>query len=57
MLFGRMWVKKLLHNRKLKLTICKIGLVVTMFRRKVDIPCLEETKWGGENYRNPKYMV
>ena len=51
--FGRVWVKKLVHNVKLRLATLNIGsliskgieLVDTLIRRIVNIACLQETKW------------
>ena len=53
--FGRVWVKKLVHNVKLRLATLNIGtltgkgmeLVDTLIRRRVNIACLQETKWVG----------
>ena len=53
--FGRVRVKKLVHNVKLRLASLNIGtltgkgmeLVDTLIRRRVNIACLQETKWVG----------
>ena len=53
--FGRVLVKKLVHNVKLRLATLNIGsltgkgmeLVDTLIRRRVNIACLQETKWIG----------
>ena len=53
--FGRVRVKKLVHNVKLRLATWNIGsptatrmeLVDTLIRRRVNITRLQETKWVG----------
>ena len=57
--YGRVWVKKLVHDSKLRLATWNIGtltgkgteIVDTMIRRKVNIICLQVTKWIGERFR------
>ena len=54
-LFGRVWVKKLVHGNKIRLGTWNIGtltgkameVVDTMIRRRINIMCLQETKWVG----------
>ena len=54
--YGQVRVKKLVHDSKLRLATWNIGtltgkgmeIVDTMIRRKVNIICLQETKWIGE---------
>jgi hypothetical protein len=56
---GRVRVKKLVQNTRLRLATWNIGtltgkgreLVDTMVRRRVNIACVQETKWVGEKAR------
>ena len=60
--FGRVRVKKLVHNVKLRLTTLNIGtltgkgmeLVDTLIKRRVNIACLQETKWVGSKAKELK---
>ena len=53
--FGCVQVKKLVHNVKLRLATLNIGtltskgmeIVDTLIRRRLNIACLQETKWVG----------
>ena len=57
--YGRVRVKKLVHDSKLRLATWNIGILIgkgmeivdTMIRRKINIICLQETKWIGERCR------
>ena len=57
--FERVRVKKLVHNVKLRLATLNIGtligkgmeLVDTLIRRRVNIACLQETKWAGSKVK------
>ena len=50
-----MWVKKLVHGNKIHLGTWNVGtltgkameVVDTMIRRRINIMCLQETKWVG----------
>ncbi|RZB79100.1 DnaJ-like subfamily C member 7 isoform B [Glycine soja] len=52
----RVWVKKLVHDRRIRFGTWNIGtltgksmeIVDVMVRRKINFMCLQETKWTGE---------
>ncbi|KAL5186030.1 Craniofacial development protein 2 [Glycine soja] len=52
----RVWVKKLIHDRRIRFGTWNIGtltgksieIVDVMVRRKINFMCLQETKWTGE---------
>ena len=57
---GRVWVKKLVQESRIRLATWNIGtltgksieLVDTMKRRRVNIACLQETKWKGKKAKD-----
>ena len=57
---GRGWVKKLAQESRIRLATWNIGtltgksieLVDTMKRRRVNIACLQETKWKGKKAKD-----
>ncbi len=52
----RVWVKKLVHERRIRFGTWNVGtltgksmeIVDTMIRRRINFMCLQETKWVGE---------
>ncbi|RZB81212.1 LINE-1 retrotransposable element ORF2 protein isoform B [Glycine soja] len=52
----RVWVKKLVHDRRIRFGTWNIGTLIgksmeivdVMVRRKINFMCLQETKWTGE---------
>ena len=56
---GRVWVKKLVHKSRIRFGTWNIGtltgksmeIVDVMIRRKINVMCLQETKWIGDKAR------
>ena len=63
--FERVRVKKIVHNVKLRLaslnirslTDKRMELVDTLIRKRVDIVCLQETKWVGSKAKDIENIV